>query len=161
MDKCFYCGGKNHYIPDCDEMKHDIKIGYIRLNGEGKLRMSDGGYIPATPNNAPIKERIERQNMRKQNQLYCGYDENDCIPEPVIPRYPAQFVNTTEDPAHRRARLERELNFQEKEDALELRKLKLEREEKRKAEQTSKPTCSTQALELLEQLVKENKEGFQ
>ena len=158
--KCFYCGGVNHFIPDCDEMKNDIKIGYVTLNSEGKLRMQDGGYIPSLPSTAPIKERIERHNIRKQNQFYCGYDENDCIPEPVIPRYPAQFVNKIEDPALRRARLERELEFKEKEDELELRKLKLEREEKKRAEQTSK-TCSPQVLELLEQLAKDEKAGFQ
>jgi len=159
--KCFYCGGMNHFIPDCDEMKNDIKIGYVTLNNEGKLRMPDGGYVPSTPNNAPIKERIEKHNMRKQNQYYCGYDENDCIPEPVIPRYPAQFLNKTADHAHLRARLERELEFKEREEELELKKLKLEREEKRRTDQTSKPTCSTQVLELLEQLTRDEKAGFQ
>ena len=133
----------------------------MKLSNDGKLRMIDGGYIPNMPEGAPIKERIERQNMRKQNQFYCGYDDNDCIPETVIPMYPAQFVNTTEDPAHRLARLERELNLKEKEEELEIRKLKLEREEKKRAKQTSKPTCSSQALEILEQLVKEDKAGFQ
>ena len=63
--------------------------------------MSDGGYVPNTPNGAPIK-----QNMKRQNQLYCGYDDNGGIPEPVIHRYPAQFVNTMESAAQRCARLE-------------------------------------------------------
>jgi len=159
--KCFYCGSMGHFIPDCNDMKNDIKTGYVTLNTEGKLRMHDGGYIPTLPNGAPIKERIEKWNMRKQNQFYCGYDDNDCIPESVIPRYPAQFVHQTEDSVHRRARLERELDLKEKEEELELRKLKLEREEKRRTEQTSKPTCSPQVLELLEQLTKDEKAGFQ
>jgi hypothetical protein len=159
--KCYYCGGLGHFIPGCQEMKKDIKNGYVMMTQDGKLRMRDGGYIPSTPDGAPIKERIERQNMRRQNQLYCGYDENGSIPETVMPMYASQFVHTTEDPTQRRSRLERELNLQEKEEQLEIRKLKLEREEKRRVEQTSKPTCSPQVLELLEQLSKEDKTGFQ
>ena len=86
---------------------------------------------------------------------------NDEVPEPVIPRYSAQFVHTTEDPTQCLARLERELSLKEKEDELETRKLKLEREEKKRAKQTSKPTCSPQVLELLEQMVKGDKADFQ
>ena len=159
--QCFYCGGGDHFIPGCKVMKDDIRNGHVKLNHDGKLRMSDGGYIPNAPEGAPIRERVERHNMRKQNQFYCGYDENDSIPEPVIPMYPAQFLNTTEDPAHRRARLEKELNLKEKEEELELRKLKLNREEKRRGKQANKPACSPQVLELLEQIVKEDKAGFQ
>lgn len=156
-DRCFYCGGRNHYIPECDEFKIDLKAGRIKLNEEGKMRMPDGGYVPNSPNGATIKERIERYNMRKQNQFYCGYDENDEIPEITIPRYPSQFLNTAEDSAHRRARLELQL----KEDELELRKMKLEREEKKK-EQTSKTTRSAHLLDLLDELEERNpKQDFQ
>ncbi|KAF8802062.1 hypothetical protein BYT27DRAFT_7261406 [Phlegmacium glaucopus] len=148
--KCFYCGGKNHYIPECDELKADLKAGRIKLNDEGKMRMPDGAYVPNSPNGAPIKERIEKYNMRRQNQFYCGYDENDEIPEVAIPRYSSQYLNTTEDPAHRRARLELQL----KEDELELRKIKLEREEQKK-EQISKSTRSAHLLDLMDKMEQE------
>jgi len=105
-DKCFYCGGKNHYIPECNELKLDLKAGSIKLNEEGNMRMPDGAYIPPTLNGTTIKERIERLNMKKQNQFYCRYDDNDEIPEIAIPRYPSQYLNTAEDSAQRRARLE-------------------------------------------------------
>ena len=62
-----------------------------------------------------------------------------------------QYLNMSEEPERRRARLERELNLKEKEDALELRKLKLECEEK-KLEQTSGNTRATNVLDLLGQL---------
>ena len=88
---CFYCGGKNHHIPDCDELKNDLKTGYVKLSNDGEIRNNDGGYIPSAPNGTPIKERIEKLRMWKQNQFYCGYDESEYISEPVVPMYPAQF----------------------------------------------------------------------
>lgn len=57
-DKCFYCGGKGHYILECDEFKLDLKAGRIRLNEEEKMRMPDGIFVPNSPNGATIKERI-------------------------------------------------------------------------------------------------------
>jgi hypothetical protein len=150
--RCFYCGGKGHYIPECDELRKDLKTGYVMINEEKKLRMPDGGYIPNIPNGAFIKEKIERYNMRKQSQFYCGYEEDE---EPVIPRYPAQFVNSTaENPIQRHKRLEKVLDLEEE---LELRRMKLEREEKK-----SRESASTNVLELLEQLVKgdNSKSGF-
>ena len=148
---CFYCGGRNHFIPECDELKEDIRTGYVKLNNEGKIRNGDGGFIPRSPNGGSIKERIEKQKMLRQNQFYCGYDESHYIAEPVVPMYPAQLMNTTEDSVNRRSRLERELKLQEKEEELELRKLKLEKEEMRKEQNRS--SNSTQLLEkVLEQI---------
>jgi len=148
-DKCFYCGSRDHYIPECDELKNDIKTGYVKQNYEGKLRNGDGGSIPYQPNNLPIKERIEKQKQWKQNQFYCGYDESDYIAGPEIPMYPAQFINQTEDSAHRRIRLEKELK--QKEDELELRKFRLEKEGK--MQEQNKSSNPTQLLEkVLEQI---------
>jgi len=148
---CFYCGSKNHFIPECDELKEDIRTGYVKLNNEGKIRNGDGGFIPRSPNGGSIKERIEKQKMMKQNQFYCGYDESDYIAEPVVPMYPAQLINTTEDSVNCRSRLQRELKLQEKEEELELRKLKLEKEEMRKEQ--NKEFNSSQLLEkVLEQI---------
>ena len=119
-DKCFYCGGRFHYIPECDEFKGDLKAGRVKLNEEGKIRMPDGAFVPNFPNGATIKERIERYQMRKQNQFYCGYDENDEIPEVKMPRYPSQFLNTTEDTTQRLAKITLQSEGKEKE--LEWRK---------------------------------------
>jgi hypothetical protein len=146
---CFYCGGKNHYIPECDELKNDIRTGYVKLSNDGKLRNGDGGFIPGSSNGATIKERIEKQKMWKQNQFYCGFDESDYIAEPEITMYPAQFMNQTESSVSRQARLEKELK--QKEDELELRKLRLEKEEMK--QEQNKSSGSSQLLEkVLEQL---------
>jgi hypothetical protein len=153
-DQCFYCGRKGHYIPECEDLKEDLRTGYMKLNKEGKLRMNDDGYIPAGPSTTPIKERVEKHlSMKKQHQFYCGYDESDYILEPEIPRYPVQFMNTKEDITQRQLRLERDV--EKEKDELELRRLRLEREEKRKL-QANKENCSPQLLELLEQLVKKD-----
>jgi hypothetical protein len=148
-NNCFYCGSRNHYIPECDELKNDIKAGYVRQNNEGKLRNGDGGSIPFLPKEIPIKERLEKQRMMRQHQLYCGYEESDFIAEPEIPMYPAQFMSQTEDSAHRRARLEKELKL--KEDELGLRKFRLEKEEKR--QEQNKNSGSTSTTQLLEQVL--------
>jgi hypothetical protein len=144
-NKCFYCGSRNHYIPECEELKNDLRTGYVKQNQEGKLRNGDGGYIPNGPKEISIKERIEKQKMLKQNQFYYGYDESDYIAEPVIPTYPAQFMNQAEDSVQRHARLERELKLREKEEELEMRRLKLEKEEKK--QEQNKSSSSVQLLE--------------
>jgi hypothetical protein len=165
-DTCFYCGGRNHFIPDCEEMKEDVKSGKVQVNVEGKLRLSDGSYIPNIPGAATIKERIERHYAKKLNQFYCGNDEPEDAPITSL-RTPAQYSNVIEDPARRRVRLEYELDLKEREDALELRKIKLEREERRKEEQNNKTTRAAHVLDMLEQLteeeivtIKSSKPGF-
>ena len=36
--KPFYCKKRGHYIPDCDDLKEDLKVGFVKLNDDGKLR---------------------------------------------------------------------------------------------------------------------------
>lgn len=146
---CYYCGHKGHFIPDCDELKNDLRTGYVKQNSDGRLRNGEGGYISNNPVGASIKEKIEKQKMMKQSQFYCDYEGSDYIAEPVVPMYHAQFVNQTEDSVHRHARLEKELK--QKEDELELRKFRLEKEEKR--QEQNKGSNPTPLLEkVLEQI---------
>jgi hypothetical protein len=148
---CFYCGRKGHFVPDCEEAKDDVQAGLVRLNAEGKLRMGDGSSIPMVPNTSTIKERVEKSYAKKLNQFYCGNDEEDMQGlSKNIPHYPT----FTEDPAQRRARLEYELSLKEREDGLELKQMKLEREEKRK-EQSGKYNRAAHVLEMMEQLTEE------
>jgi hypothetical protein len=147
-------------------MKEDVRAGTVKLNAEGKLRLSDGSYIPNIPGTTTIKERVEKSYARKLNQFYCGNEEDNDAPSLPVPKFPAQYANLMEDPARRKARLEHELDLKEREDALELKQLKLEREEKKK-EQSGKPSRAAQVLDILEQLteeeiaaVKSSKSGF-
>src|SRR6202789_4511412 len=69
-DKCFYCGSRNHYIPECDELKNDIKTGYVKQNYEGKLRNGDGGSIPYSPKDLSIKERKKKKKTNKKKKIF-------------------------------------------------------------------------------------------
>jgi hypothetical protein len=164
-NKCFYCGG-DHFIPECDEVKEDVKNGLVKLNMEGKIRLSDGGYIPNISGATTIKERVDRHYAKKNSQYYLGNEEEEDVSVQVVSRLPAQYTTAVEDPVRRKARLEYELDLKEREEALELRQLKLEREEKKK-EQNSKSTRAAHVLEMLEQLtedelsaIKTSKTGF-
>jgi hypothetical protein len=166
---CFYCGSRDHFVgPECEEMQEDIRNGLVKTNVDGKIRLSDGSYIPNMPNTTTIRERVEKHYAKKMTQFYCGNEEDEHAPNVVVPKLPAQFANIAEDPSRRRARLEHELDLKEREEALELRQLKLERGEKKKLEQSGKANRAAHVLEMLEQLtddeiaaVKASKSGFQ
>jgi hypothetical protein len=166
---CFYCGSREHFVgPECDEMQEDVKNGLVKMNAEGKIRLSDGSYIPNMPNTTTIRERVEKHYAKKLNQFYCGNEDEEHAPNIVVPKAPIQFTNIVEDPSRRKARLEHELDLKEREETLELKQLKLEREEKKRLEQSGKTTRAAHVLDMLEQLteediaaVKASKAGFQ
>ena len=152
-EKCFYCGIPGHFVPACLELKEDIRVGKMRVNADGRVRMGDGSRMPTGPPGSSMKERIERaQNSGlKSNYLYAGcYEDEDGLYIPSLAKVSTQYAMGNESLEHRKSRLEQELNIQEREEALELRKMKLAREEK-KLEQGSK----TVREELLGQLTDE------
>jgi hypothetical protein len=150
---CFYCSGLDHMMgSSCEEMMAAIKAGWVKLNAEGKLRLGDGSYIPSVPNAANIKERVEKFYAKRQSQYYLGDEEEDDAPSLSINRTPVKTL--AEDPARRRARLEYELDLKEREEAIELKQLKIERDEKRK-EGANRATRAAQVLEMIEQLTEE------
>jgi hypothetical protein len=150
--KCYYCGG-DHFVPECDEAKEDVRAGLVKWNTEGKLRLSDGSYIPSFPNTTLIKERVERYYAKKQSQYYLGNEEEEDVPSASIAKVAPSYTNIAEDPMRRRARLEQELDLKEREEALILKQLKLERDERKKDQH--KVTRAAQVLEMLEQLTED------
>lgn len=150
-ERCFWCGLLGHFQADCEDLKSQIRAGNVKLNAEGRLRLKDGSFIPNIPAGGTLKEKVERHNSKKPSQYFYGsYEEDD--PAPIsAAQYSAQFLNVTEDPERRRARLERELDLREKEETLELKKLELERKEKR-LDQASGSARATNVLDLLTSL---------
>ena len=112
--------------------------------------MGDGSFIPNFPNVATIRDRVEKFYAKRQSQFYLGDDDDDHTPVVSAAKTSAK----SEDPARRKARLEYELDLKEREEALEMKQLKLEREEKRK-DQNSKSARATQVVEMLQQLTDE------
>src|SRR5277367_3136338 len=48
-ERCFYCGHKGHYVPDCTELKEELRSGRLLTGSDGKLRLGDGTRIPPGP----------------------------------------------------------------------------------------------------------------
>ena len=153
-EKCYFCWELGHFQADCGELKKMLRSGLLKLSPEGKLRLNNGYFIPTTPSGVSIKERVERHYSRKPSQFFYGEYEDDEILLANTSKYPMQFMQGTEDAERRRVRLERELDLREREEALELRRLKLEREEK-KMGKSGEPTRSTNVLDLLGSLSEE------
>lgn len=149
-EKCFYCGRMGHFQGDCDDLKEQIRIGHLKVNPEGRLRLRDGSLIPGYPHGASIKERVEKHYSKRPSQFHYGACDDEDLTGPMVPAYPAQLLHV-DDAEKRRVRLEKELDLLEKEEALELRRLKLEREEK-KLEKSSGGSRSTNLVDLLGQL---------
>ena len=153
-ERCFWCGLLGHFQADCEDQKNQIRMGNIKVNPEGKLRLRDGSFIPNFPAGATLKERVERHYSKKPSQFYYGeYEEND---PPQAAGVLSQLFGTTTSDADKRtlAQIKAELDLRKREEALELKQKVLEQNEK-KLEQTSGSTRTTNVLELLEQLTDE------
>ena len=110
-------------MPDCEELKAEIRIGNIKVHTDGKLRLSDGvTKIPSGPLGITIKEQVERsQNNGVKSTYYEGFYENeDGVYIPSMAKYSSQYMVANESSDKHRLRLEQELELREREEALEL-----------------------------------------
>jgi hypothetical protein len=105
-------------------MKDNVKIGRVKLNAKKKLWLSDGSYILNVPNATTIKERVEKHYAKKINQYYSGSDEIEDTPSSTLPKLLAQYSNLVEDTACHKPWLDYELDLKEREDAIEIKKIK-------------------------------------
>jgi len=147
QEKCFYCGRMGHFQADCEELKEQLRVGNLKVNHEGKLRLRDGAFIPNQPPGASLKERVERHYARKPSHFYYGeYEDSDPVPA-AVPKYPSQYLGTSDSAESRVALLEAELELRKREAALGLKEKKLE--------QASSGSRATNVVDLLGQLTED------
>jgi len=166
-EKCFWCGLLGHFQADCEDLKNQIRLGNIKLNHEGKLRLKDGSFIPKYPAEASLKERVERHYARKPSQYFYGeYEDNDPMPSAATSVLSQLLGSGNNADKRTSAQLKAELDLRKREEALELKQKMLEQNEK-KIEQTSESSRTANVLELLGQLtdeelaaIKSAKSGF-
>jgi len=151
-EKCFWCGLLGHFQADCEDLKSQIKLGNVKMNHEGKLRLKDGSFLPRNPVEASLKERVERHYARKPSQYFYGeYDDNDPAPSAATSVL-SQLLGSSNDADKRTiAQLKAELDLRKREEALELKQKMLEKSDKM-AEQASGSIRTANVLELLGQL---------
>ena len=155
-EKCFWCGLFGHFQADCEDLKTQIRLGNVKMNHEGKLRLKDGSFLPKFPVEVSMKERVEKHYARKPSQFFYGeFEDNDPVPS-VAPSVYSQLLGSSNDAdKHVIAQLKAELDLRKREDALE-RKQKLLEQSEKKVEQTSGSTRTAAVLELLGQLSDED-----
>lgn len=156
--KCFFCGKSGHFQNDCEELKTCLKSGKLKLNSDGRLRLPDGSIVPNSPPGSCWLERVERYYAHRPSQvLYCGtIEEDDDIFNINVPgyNYQPQYFNMSEDRERKLAQLERDIELRERENALTLKQLKLERAE-RESNRPAKGSKAAQLLELMEHMTEE------
>jgi hypothetical protein len=159
-EKCFWCGIFGHFQADCEDLKHQIRIGNVKLNHENKLRLRDGSFIPKYPPDGTLKERVERHYARKPSQLYYGeYEDNDPTSSSAT-NILSQLLSSSNDAEKRTlSQLKAELDLRKREEALELRQKMLEENEK-KMGQASSSTRAANVRQLVEQLTDEELEAI-
>ena len=151
-EKCFWCGLLGHFQADCEDLQNQIRLGNVKMNHEGKLRLRDGSFLPRNPVEASLKERVEKHYARRPSQFFYGeYDDRDPIPSAGTSVL-SQLLGSSNDADKRTiAQLKAELDLRKREEALELKQRMLEKSDKM-TEQTGGSNRTANVLELLGQL---------
>ena len=153
-EKCFWCGKLGHFQADCEDLQNQVRMGNVKMNHEGKLRLKDGSFIPKQPMELSIKERVERHYARKPSQYYYGeYEDSDPTPSAGTSIL-SQLLGSSDADKRTIAQLKAELDLRKREEALELKQKMLAQSEKT-TEQASSSTRAANVLELLGQLTDE------
>jgi hypothetical protein len=151
--ECFGCGADDHFQEKCEKIKHHLRIGNLKINGEKRICLPDGSKIPNIPYGANLIERMEKYYANKPSQSYYGaFEEREESAGGTFHLVNENMTNGTESQEQRLAQLERELNLKEKESLLRAKQLKLEKE----SEKSQSSAKASYILELLDQISEED-----
>jgi hypothetical protein len=154
-EKCFWCGLFGHFQADCEDLRTQVRLGNVKMNHDGKLRLKDGSFIPKLTTEASLKERVEKHYARKPSQYFYGEYEDDDPTPPAGASILSQLLGASNDADKRTiAQLKAELDLRKREEALELKRKLLDQSEKM-TEQASGSTRAANVLDLLGQLTDE------
>lgn len=164
--ECFGCGGDDHFQDKCEKIKHHVKLGNLKYNQEGRVRLANGSRVPNYPTGANLIERMERYYASKPPvQAFLGsYEEVEERSVNTYTKYGEPIDNSLDLKEQRLAKLEKELQLKERESVLLARQLKLEDKGDEKQNRNAK---ASYILGLMDQLtdeelasVKDAKSGF-
>jgi hypothetical protein len=62
---CFYCDKEGCSKARCENLKEDIRKGWVKVDGKGFLLFSDGSQIPRNFGKGGAKELVRKQSIKK------------------------------------------------------------------------------------------------
>ena len=66
---CNFCGGTEHFIRDCKVVERYIEDGKVRRNGEGRIILSSGAFVPRNIPGEWLANRVDEWHRRNPGQL--------------------------------------------------------------------------------------------
>jgi hypothetical protein len=154
--ECFGCGGDDHFQDKCEKIKHHIKLGNLKYNQEGRIRLGNGNRVPNFPAGASLIERMEKYySSRPPAQTYLGASSFEEVEERSVNAYTrnSEPIDNSMNVRERKlALLEKELQLKERENLLLAKQLKLEEKIEDKPNRSAK---TSYILGLLDQLTDE------
>jgi len=125
---CFGCGENGHFQNNCERVKALVKNGAIVYNREGRVCLPDGSRVPNVPTGASLVERVDRYyaTTKPSQAFYGAFEEMEEKLGSTTSRE-STYVNREVDEREQRiAKLEKEYELKERENALVAKQLKLE-----------------------------------
>lgn len=125
---CFGCGENGHFQNNCDRIKALLKNGAIVYNREGRVCLPDGSRVPNVPTGASLVERVDRYYATtKPAQAYYGtFEEMEEKLGGNVSKESTYVNREVDEREQRLAKLEKEFELKERENALMAKQLKLE-----------------------------------
>ena len=157
---CFGCGESGHFQNDCGRVKALIAKGAIVHNREGRVCLPDGSRVPNVPPGSCLADRVDRYyaSMKPTQSYYGAFEEMEDKIHGSISRESTYVNREIEEREQRIAKLEKEQELKERENALSAKQFKLE------AKLPDKAAIQAYLLEHLDedlQMLSGGKSGFQ